>query len=453
MSLIDHIRMHPYLIVWGVFLSLITTWIVAAAYGVFLFVTKVVILPFLLIAAIGSVGARMFFRDWAIFLALIALFDSIRGGIYLIVREYGLPVYMGYAIRWEEKVAGVPSVPHLLQNLWLAKMPNWFEGFLVMLHGSHFLFFLFFGFFVYRCRPMVFPVFKKGFLMIAYLGLLCYFLVPTVPPWMAANEFGVLPPLTRIIDSYYFVHAHELFQFFNTNEIAAMPSLHVAFPMFCAFLALRHFNRIIGLTVVLYAFATAFASVYLGEHYLVDALGGVFFGGLGYLVAEKFFRPLFKTEQVGLDGDINLLPKILNRPLSKGSIGIFFLVVLLGLEVGFFNRSHWRPLIPDEKFIVSELEGVSDLESFYRGLLAADRGDWETARKKILQGMKFSQVGNFYGFKRLLYTLKSEEDASQIIHILSALPVEQRGTGGQKLLRALQESFPRLAKSEMSSKS
>ena len=61
---------------------------------------------------------------------------------------------------------------------------------------------------------------------------------------------------------------------FGGNPLAAMPSLHFATSLMAALL-LAEVGVLPGALGFAYLIALGFALVYLGEHYLVDLLGGV----------------------------------------------------------------------------------------------------------------------------------------------------------------------------------
>lgn len=63
------------------------------------------------------------------------------------------------------------------------------------------------------------------------------------------------------------------------SPIAAMPSLHVAIPAYCAFVGAWIGGWRVGLPLWLYTALATAASVYLGEHYGVDALAGIGLAG------------------------------------------------------------------------------------------------------------------------------------------------------------------------------
>jgi membrane-associated phospholipid phosphatase len=72
-----------------------------------------------------------------------------------------------------------------------------------------------------------------------------------------------------------------LFSALGGNPLAAMPSIHVASSTMAALL-LYEVGPVEGTLAWSYAVALAFALVYLGEHYVVDLLGGIALTGAVY---------------------------------------------------------------------------------------------------------------------------------------------------------------------------
>jgi len=114
------------------------------------------------------------------------------------------------------------------------------------------------------------------------LGALVYHLVPTAPPWYAA-ERGRLgdartPPVRRMMVEYgeqFWKHRWgPLYSVLGGNPLAAMPSLHFATSVNAAHL-LAESGRIEGAIGWTYALTLGLALVYLGEHYAVDLLAGL----------------------------------------------------------------------------------------------------------------------------------------------------------------------------------
>jgi membrane-associated phospholipid phosphatase len=80
-------------------------------------------------------------------------------------------------------------------------------------------------------------------------------------------------------------------QFF-VNPYAAMPSLHVGWAVLVAIGVLRAFpgNRFVVVLAVLHPLAQAASTVVTGNHYLLDAVGGLAAAGLGVVGAGVMER-------------------------------------------------------------------------------------------------------------------------------------------------------------------
>jgi membrane-associated phospholipid phosphatase len=123
-------------------------------------------------------------------------------------------------------------------------------------------------------------------------GCAIYFAVPTAPPWWSAENGYIGPEIERVATEVaeseapqvrrIMVDAGEqlwrrawdpLYEAFNSNPWAAMPSLHFATSLMAA-LHLAEIGPVPGALGWAYAGTLAFALVYLGEHYVTDLLAG-----------------------------------------------------------------------------------------------------------------------------------------------------------------------------------
>ena len=114
------------------------------------------------------------------------------------------------------------------------------------------------------------------------LGVLVYWLVPTAPPWYAAEQGRLAdrgpPALRRMMAEYgedfWAERWGPLYSFLGGNPLAAMPSLHFATSVMAAHL-LTEAGPVQGALGWAYAVTLGVALVYLGEHYVVDLLAGL----------------------------------------------------------------------------------------------------------------------------------------------------------------------------------
>jgi hypothetical protein len=93
-----------------------------------------------------------------------------------------------------------------------------------------------------------------------------------------AGQAGDLPHVFRIVSEISggvspegYQRAYEIA---GPNDVAAMPSLHMAVTFIIAFMAWR-LHRVAGALALFYAGSMAFVLVYLGEHYVTDLLAGL----------------------------------------------------------------------------------------------------------------------------------------------------------------------------------
>jgi membrane-associated phospholipid phosphatase len=76
-----------------------------------------------------------------------------------------------------------------------------------------------------------------------------------------------------------------IYHSFNSNPFAAFPSLHAAFPMLASVYAWQRY-RPLAIGLALWTAAVMLSIVYLGEHYVVDALVSVFYVAVATLIVE-----------------------------------------------------------------------------------------------------------------------------------------------------------------------
>jgi membrane-associated phospholipid phosphatase len=97
--------------------------------------------------------------------------------------------------------------------------------------------------------------------------------------------------LTETTDKFwgknYFISP--LYMHLNPNQFAAFPSLHAAFPALAAVYAWKRY-RALAVGLVFWTIAVLFSIVYLGEHYVVDAIDGFIYVAVSVALVESFVR-------------------------------------------------------------------------------------------------------------------------------------------------------------------
>jgi PAP2 superfamily len=213
-------------------------------------------------------------------------------------------VRVEYPIRIDSALFGSPPTVILQRALARPGRPTVLDHALVAVHWSWFLQPHAAAAWILWRHPNDFP--RSAMLICATfdIGAVAYALVPTAPPWWAA-EHGVAervngkPSDVRRI----MVDVGErvwgglwpaLYRFLGGNPLAAMPSLHFGTSVMAASV-LDDFGPVPALLGWGYASALGFALVYLGEHYVVDLAAG-----LALAAAIRAGAPLAAPAAAGL---------------------------------------------------------------------------------------------------------------------------------------------------------
>lgn len=220
-------------------------------------------------------GGR-FMRDWVpVLVGLIAYAVTMSA-----VPSFGLEVHYLPQID-ADRILGFGTLPTtwLQEHLYDGRTGP-LEAFSVAMYVSHFIAPLLLAFAIWAFwQNRGFSDLLFGLLAVSILANITFLLAPTAPPWLA-SEHGLIPHVQPIIKNALLdldlnalaLHKGDASRY---NVVAAVPSLHVAWPVICLLVIRKH-----RLPMPLFAAQAAltlgvvFAIVYTGEHYLVDAILG-----------------------------------------------------------------------------------------------------------------------------------------------------------------------------------
>jgi membrane-associated phospholipid phosphatase len=136
------------------------------------------------------------------------------------------------------------------------------------------------GYFLWRLSRPMYLQFAASVLILLVLGFLTFVFLPAVPPWAAEKWYGRLPgvfngfgPVLRAHPLPF--HGTPLFYLFKLSgdTVAAFPSEHAAFPLL-EFLAFWRVAPRAACLLLLWVVWVLFSILYLGEHWLTDAIAG-----------------------------------------------------------------------------------------------------------------------------------------------------------------------------------
>jgi len=255
---------------------------------------------FLIYAAYAK-WTRRFVKDWIPFIVLFLSFEAMRG---IPFNALGFS-HVTELASVELRIFG--TIPTLvLQQFYRSTFLDYLGAFF---YSLHFIIPTMFAFALWRYSAKNYGKYVCALLLCSYSALLTALLYPTAPPWY---PYPMLPvsPATRIlfqVDSQIGIPIyHTIFGLFGSNPVAAFPSLHAAYPWLVSLYAIK-IKRIKALPILVLPIGVWFSAVYLGEHYVIDLIGGVAYSTCAFFLAEKL------VSRFSLSGVENWLRRLVSQ--------------------------------------------------------------------------------------------------------------------------------------------
>jgi membrane-associated phospholipid phosphatase len=212
--------------------------------------------------------------EWLPFYGLLVAYDYLRGAVSVApAQAHVLP-----QIDADKALFGgtVPTV-WLQQHLWTPGHFHWYDYGVWAIYMTHFFVVWIVAAVLWRLSRRQFRRYAAVTITLTLAAFLTYWLYPAQPPWLAGD--GVtMPVVDRIVPEVWgalgvttIQSTYENHSFVNT--VAAMPSLHAAYPLMLM-LFFWPAGRLVRILLGAYTLAMAFTLVYGGEHFVIDILVG-----------------------------------------------------------------------------------------------------------------------------------------------------------------------------------
>jgi hypothetical protein len=150
---------------------------------------------------------------------------------------------------------------------------------------------------------------------------------------------------------------------FSTNPVAAMPSLHSAFPILCSLILWRVY-RWKSIPFFFYTIAVLFTIVYTGDHYIIDIVAGALLAGLSFLLGFKVRNTGLKAlwEKIVPQRTGSLITSFRKNPVFTGA-----LLLTLGITLGMSNKNQFKTKPTEYNYeIAPNYADVMENEDTYR---------------------------------------------------------------------------------------
>lgn len=231
--------------------------------------------------------ARIFILRFAPFLLLLLTYDSFRA----IADDLNKNVHfweMIYADTW--MFGALPTAT--LQHWWWHGALQWYDFYFYFLYTIHFLAPVLLAVLFWKLHDWLYWPFVAALVGLSFAAFITYVVFPAAPPWMA-SELGYIEPIHRISSDVWRAMGVQDFSAVYTNlspnPVAAVPSLHSAYPMLFAMFLVKAFGWARMWWIFIYPVSMWIGVTYLGEHYVIDAILGALYAVVAYYASMRFF--------------------------------------------------------------------------------------------------------------------------------------------------------------------
>ncbi len=244
----------------------------------------------LVVSSLGSgVRWKRLLLDWIPLVAVLFVYGWLRG--YAAHTLWG--PFVKPQVWFDTHVVGFGVDPTVQLQRWLYTPGLHVWDYLVWVcYMSHFFVSFIVAGVLWKTNHAKFRRFVALFVGLTFIGYVTYVLYPAMPPWMA-SQYGYLPHSVRIIDQVW-KHLHlglgvSLFAGGNSfdNNVAAMPSLHGAYPMLICLFFWKGSSVRKRILLAAYPICMAFSLVYTGEHFVTDILVGWIYAAATVFIGSK----------------------------------------------------------------------------------------------------------------------------------------------------------------------
>lgn len=188
-----------------------------------------------------------------------------------------------------DRVLGFGTLPTTtLQNwMWHGQLA-WYDFLFYGAYTLHFLLPFALAVLIWKTREKYYWRFITSIVILSFAGFITYAAFPAAPPWMA-SDLQYIEPMTRVsshVWSAFGIHdAPTVYNKITPNPVAAVPSLHAAYAFLFAWFIVRLYKTRWRHLAWIYPILIWFGTVYMGEHYVIDAILGVLYAMAAYKVS------------------------------------------------------------------------------------------------------------------------------------------------------------------------
>lgn len=250
---------------------------------------------FLLLVFMAAGQGWALFKRLAPFITVILVYESFRS----VADQLNSHINYQLAPDIDKFIFGSLPTASLQRLMWSGHV-QWYDTALYIPYLVFFLAPILLALIIWKTRDHYYWRAVTAYSTLFFLSFLTFLVMPTAPPWMAAQHH-VIQPIVRI-SSYVWarlgIHNFpSLYNHLSPNPVAAFPSLHSGASTLFSIIVFRLYGWRWGAVSLIYPLSIYLGVVYEGEHYASDVLAGIIYAAAAYYLSERFIFPWLKRLQ------------------------------------------------------------------------------------------------------------------------------------------------------------
>ncbi|MFN8037343.1 MAG: phosphatase PAP2 family protein [Acidimicrobiia bacterium] len=227
-------------------------------------------------AASPKQGVKDVIRDWLPLFVVLATYDELRG----VAAHTGIQPHVFAMLDFDHFIAfGHTPTVWLQQHFFDAQHLRWWDYVLCTVYISHFIAPIAIAGVLWVRNRVQYRRYAVRIVALSYAAFLTYVVFPAVPPWMASQQGHIAATVRtqKFVWSELGVKSATVVVNGGSNlvnDVAAVPSLHAAFPALICLFFWPMVGRRTRVFLVAYVLAMGLALVYGAEHWVFDILLG-----------------------------------------------------------------------------------------------------------------------------------------------------------------------------------
>ena len=214
-------------------------------------------------------------------MAVLLTYEALQGTAGAMVRSGSV-----VSLAWIDKTLVGSNFVLAVQTTFLSPITTLVS---IFFYGLHVFLIMIALFLFWLKKKAVFKGYAYSMVLTSYLGLITFIVLPTAPPWLAGTARNLLSSGDKMFPTG-FQQLQNLLLSGESDIYAAFPSLHAAYATLFSIFMFK-LGRKYGLASLPILGGVYFSIIYLGQHFLIDLVGGIVYAAVpAYLVQRWMAR-------------------------------------------------------------------------------------------------------------------------------------------------------------------